>query len=53
VITVMLFICVAALVHLSGLLLDGLMRRPGRRDDDEEIQTERPPAREAAHLSGQ
>jgi hypothetical protein len=48
VITVMVFICVAALVHLSGLLLSELKeRRPGDGAEGEvEIPVERAPARE-------
>jgi hypothetical protein len=52
VITVMLFICVAALVHVSGLLLNELMQSPSRREADGEVPTDRAAPREPVASNG-
>jgi hypothetical protein len=46
VITVLLFIAIAAVVHVSGLLLNALMQPPNRHDPDAEIPSEGTAARE-------
>lgn len=46
VISALMFICIAAVVHVSGLLLNALDRRQRRRDADGEVPTERAVPRE-------